>query len=94
MEYKKLSISNNTAISAIYFALLQCGYDFYSIKRDASTVDKLRSFIVPDSGKYGLFTEPARRASIQRMNGGPVRLDRAAFLRALEQRQVPVLPGA
>ena len=57
MGYKRLSISNNTAISAIYFALLHCGYDFYSIERDASTVNKLRSFIVPDSGKYGFFSE-------------------------------------
>lgn len=29
MEDKKLSISNNAVISAIYFALLQCGYDFF-----------------------------------------------------------------
>ena len=57
MEYEKLSISNNTAISAIYFALLQCGYDFYSIGHDAPTVNKLRSFIVPDSGEYGFFSE-------------------------------------
>lgn len=57
MGYKKLSISNNTAISAIYFALLHCGYDFYSIGHDASTVNKLRSFIVPNRGKYGFFSE-------------------------------------
>ena len=57
MECKKLSILNNMAISAIYFALLQCGYDFYSIEHDASTVNNLHSFIVPDSGEYGFFSE-------------------------------------
>lgn len=57
MECKKLSISNNIAISAIYFALLQCGYDFYSIERDTPTVNKLGSFIMPDSSEYGFFSE-------------------------------------
>lgn len=57
MECKKLSISNNTAISAIYYALLQCGYDFYSIENDAPTVNKLDSFIVSDSSKYAFFSE-------------------------------------
>ena len=57
MECKKLLISNNAAISAIYFALLQCGYDFYSIERDASTVNKLESFIISDSSEYGFFSK-------------------------------------
>ena len=57
MEYKKLLISNNIAISAIYFALLQCGYDFYSIELDAPTVNKLGSFIMSDSSEYGFFSE-------------------------------------
>ena len=57
MKYKKLSISNNTAISAIYFALLQCGYDFYSIGHDAPTVNKVGSFIMSDSSEYGFFSE-------------------------------------
>lgn len=55
MERKKLSISNNIAISAVYFALLQCGYDFYSIERDPATVNRLGSFIMPDSIEYGFF---------------------------------------
>ena len=57
MEYKKLLISNNIAISAIYFALLQCGYDFYSIELDAPTVNKPGSFIMSDSSEYGFFSE-------------------------------------
>lgn len=57
MECKKLSISNNAAISAIYFALLQCGYDFYSIKHDAPTVNMLNSFIMSDNSEYGFFSE-------------------------------------
>lgn len=57
MEYKKLSISNNIAISAIYFALLQCGYDFYSIGLDAPTVNKPGSFIMSDNSEYGFFSE-------------------------------------
>ena len=57
MEYKNLLISNNTAISAIYFALLQCGYDFYTVGRDAPTVNKLHSFIMSDNNDYGFFSE-------------------------------------
>ncbi len=57
MEYKKLLISNNTAISAIYFALLQCGYDFYAVEHDAPTVNKLCSFIMSDRREYGFFSE-------------------------------------
>lgn len=57
MESKRLSISNNTAVSAIYFALLQCGYDFYSIGLDAPTVNKLESFIMSDSSEFGFFSE-------------------------------------
>ena len=53
MDYKNLSISKDTAI---YFALLQCGYDFYSIGRDAPTVKKLGDFIMNDSSKYGFFS--------------------------------------
>ena len=57
MEYKKLSISNNTAISAIYFALLQCGYDFYDIEHNLPTASNLRSFIMTDSMEYSFFSE-------------------------------------
>ena len=57
MEFAKLSITNNPAISAIYYALLQCGYDFYSIERDAPAVKKLQSFIMPDHNEYGFFSE-------------------------------------
>lgn len=56
MEHKKLYISNDTAISAIYFALLQCGYDFYDIEHNSSKANKLRSFIMPDCGEYSFFS--------------------------------------
>lgn len=51
MEFAKLSITNNSTISAIYYALLQYGYDFYSIDRDAVMVKKLKSFIMPDNNE-------------------------------------------
>lgn len=37
-------ISNIPEISAIYFALLQCGYDYYSIERGGEHNDTVRSF--------------------------------------------------
>ena len=57
MEYKKLFITNIPAISAIYFALLQCKYDFYPIERDTLMVDKLCNYIMPECSEYGFFSE-------------------------------------
>ncbi len=57
MKYNEMLILNNEAISAIYFALLQCKYNFYSIGRDADTVNKLQSFIEPYSSEYDFFSE-------------------------------------
>lgn len=55
MKYKKLSITNVPAISAIYYSILQCGYDFYSIERDTLTAEKLHSFIEPVRGRHDFF---------------------------------------
>ena len=55
MDYKELFITNIPAISAIYFSLLQCKYDFYPIKRETVLEDKLRSFIISDCGDYDFF---------------------------------------
>ena len=38
------SITNIPKISAIYFALLQCGYDYYTIRRDARHIATLQTF--------------------------------------------------
>lgn len=38
----KLHISNNTKISAIYFALLQCGYDYYVMGRKEKEIESIR----------------------------------------------------
>ena len=35
-------------ISAIYFALLQCGYDYYTIERSQGHIDRIRNFIGVD----------------------------------------------
>lgn len=43
-----ITISNIPEISAIYFALLQCGYDYYSIERSQEHNDYVRSFIGPE----------------------------------------------
>ena len=57
MEYKELSITNIPAISAVYFSLLQCKYDFYSIERDTLLIDKLRSFIISDCRECDFFLD-------------------------------------
>ena len=41
---RKISITNIPEISAIYYALLQCGYDFYSIGRCQEHIDAVRGF--------------------------------------------------
>lgn len=53
----ELTITNDPRISAIYYALLQCGYDFYSIGRDVPAVSRLQGFIQPDPCEYGFFSE-------------------------------------
>lgn len=49
---KQITIANIPEISAIYFALLQCGYDYYHIERDSEHNDAIRGFAgcgaVPD----------------------------------------------
>ena len=38
-------ISNIHEISAIYYALLQCGYDYYSIEREQKHIAKIKHFV-------------------------------------------------
>jgi len=42
---RQITISNIPAISAIYFAMLQCGYDFYRIERTQEHNAKVQDFI-------------------------------------------------
>ena len=51
------------AISAIYFALLQCGYDYYSFERDAAHIAAVERFI--GAGKMPSIFSEARRASCE-----------------------------
>lgn len=41
---KRISIINIPEISAIYFALLQCGYDYYAIEKEAGLVERIEKF--------------------------------------------------
>lgn len=41
-------IGNSPAISAIYFALLQSGYDYYSIGRTQEQIEAVKSFYKPE----------------------------------------------
>ena len=41
----RVIISNIPKISAIYFALLQCGYDYYSMGRDEIHIETLRGYL-------------------------------------------------
>ena len=54
---EELSIKNEPAISAIYYALLQSGYDYYSIERDAKAVSMIQSFISADDGGRDFFAK-------------------------------------
>ncbi len=49
---KRIAITNIPAISAIYFALLQCGYDYYSFERDAEHVNTVKSFYQPNISSF------------------------------------------
>jgi len=44
MQKTNLALSSKTEISAIYFALLQCGYDYYAFEKDAGLISKLESY--------------------------------------------------
>ncbi len=44
-DEKQITITHIPEISAIYFALLQCGYDYYTIERDRRHIDCIRNFI-------------------------------------------------
>lgn len=45
----QITISNIPSISAIYFAMLQCGYDFYHIERNQAHNAKVQGFISGES---------------------------------------------
>jgi len=58
MQNKKLVISNKPEISAIYFALLQCGYDYYALEKKPELVSKLESFREEQTSSHlSFFTE-------------------------------------
>lgn len=46
-DTNRITITNIPEISAIYFALLQCGYDFYSIERSAEHIRQIEAFYAP-----------------------------------------------
>ena len=46
-ESGQIKISSMPAISAIYYALLQCGYDFFDIERGSGHIETLRQFALP-----------------------------------------------
>lgn len=44
-DARQITITNIPEISAIYFALLQCGYDYYAIERSREHNDRILSFV-------------------------------------------------
>ena len=44
-----ISITNNPTISAIYYALLQTGYEYYSLERTKEHTQQVRSFLNPQN---------------------------------------------
>lgn len=56
-------IEHNPSISAIYFALLQCGYNYYSFERDAAHNAAVENFIGMD--KAPLFFSEVQQSSCE-----------------------------
>lgn len=44
----QLTFTTHKPISAIYYALLQCGYEFYHLERDRTRTEQLRQFTASD----------------------------------------------
>ncbi len=44
----QLNFTTHKPISAIYYALLQCGYEFYHLERDRTRTERLRQFTASD----------------------------------------------
>ncbi|MEN6637363.1 MAG: hypothetical protein ABFC56_16050 [Clostridiaceae bacterium] len=65
MQSKSLSISSKAEISAIYFALLQCGYDFYALEKDAALVTILESFREEENTNQHSFFSEIRQKTCQ-----------------------------
>lgn len=77
-----MRIFNLPEISAIYYALLQCGYPYYALDRDASLVEAIERFqLPPDSFDTSFFSE-ARQNSCEAYKYWPraALLEDAAFL--------------
>lgn len=77
-----MRIFNLPEISAIYYALLQCGYPYYALDRDASLVEAIERFqLPPDSFDTSFFSE-ARQNSCEAYEYWPraALLEDAAFL--------------
>ena len=65
MQEKKLMISNKPEISAIYFALLQCGYDYYALEKEPDLVSKLESFREEQMNSHVSFFSEIRQNSCE-----------------------------
>lgn len=65
MQEKKLTISSRPEISAIYFALLQCGYDCYALEKEPELVSKLESFREEQMNPHVSFFSEIRQNSCE-----------------------------
>lgn len=61
---KRISVSNIPEISAIYYALLQCGYDFYTIERTAEQIQKIKTFCSPNRAVPFFFEAKQRTCEV------------------------------
>lgn len=57
----RVSIVQVPAVSAIYFALLQCGYEFYSLEKSAQLISTLESFCTEQEAYRGSFFAEVRQ---------------------------------
>lgn len=65
----KIDIKNNVNISAIYYALLQNGYDYYVMERNAEEINIIKSFI--NNNSTSTFFLSARQSNCEAYNYWP-----------------------
>lgn len=78
---KRIFIRNIPKISAIYFALLQCGYDYYALGKEAELVSTIESFRTVDAKCDGSFFAEVRQRTCEAYPYWPraAALETAAF---------------
>lgn len=86
MDDLKMNITCSPAVSAIYFALLQCGYEFYGLGKNLSLSDEIGAFV--NSTEVPSFWKSVRQDSCDAYPYWPraFMLESATFFLNLQER--------